>query len=401
MIIYNDDKRAEIVKRNFLQIIIEGKYELSCEEAEARVEWLGLHVLQPPLVAVVISPEYTSVEIMAKDQLLFDVERYVCKLLDEFGYDGASITDSCCRVVSVISIRNKKTNATELDEVFATIRDNILRRFSLDSFIGIGSVVDQINKINTSYVDAQEMLAYRFQYSSRGVINISNILRFSHARFVDNNYLVDKVIGSFQNGDLGKIAISLDELINQVRYRPGVSKTSIRRVMIELIIKVLNIASNADVDVDQVLDGKDPYRWILEQDHTEILREWFLEICSKLLERIQANKQGGTNVLVQQACRYVSDNLHRNDLSLIQVSEYVGLSSAYFSQLFKQEVGEGLSAYITRNRVERSKDMLISSSLKVEDIAFQNGFSSSNYFSTVFKNITGYTPVEYRKIMVL
>lgn len=397
MVRRDDAVKLEICRRDFLRFLMDGKREITDAEVQIRAQRLGCAWLKPPFVVIAVAPQYSGIAAEEKDCLIYEFEDYVCALLDDLGYQGACITDSRCQVMVLLSLASTSQNATELDEAFSIVHHKLRMRFPLELFIGIGSEVDALDKISTSAADAQEMLGYKFQYSSRGVINISNIKQFSFVRFVGNSVSVERVIGCFQDGDLGKMAVRLDELIEQIRSRPGVSNTSIRRTMVELVISVLNIASNAGVEVDEVLGGRDPYHWILSQGHTEVIVEWFLEICSKLINAMRENQHKEENRTIRQAYQYIAENLHRNDLSLLQVSAYVGLSGAYFSQMFKRETGDGLSTYITRCRVERAKEILASTDLKVEDIALQVGFSTANYFSTVFKNTVGQTPAEFRR----
>lgn len=391
--------KLEKSRQTFLRALFMGKREMTPHEARVRADILGLEWLKPPLVIAAIAPFYTDVPLEEKDELILNYEAFIAQQLERAGYRGICLTDSCERFIVMLSLHEGYTRPDDLDEYFISVHEQLYQRFGKEQFIGIGSVVDELNKVDTSFTDAIEMLAYKFQYSSRGVINISNLMRFEHARYVNNHIAVERVIGCFQDGDLGKMSLRLDELIEQVRYRPGVSKTSIRRTMIELLINVLNISSNAGVDVDECLEGRDPYRWILDQGRTEIITEWFMQVCSRLLVKINATKQSQEQHTIHMACEYVAQNLHSNALSLQTVSAHVGLSAPYFSQLFKREMGDGLNAYITQRRVECARELLVTTNLKNEEIALQTGFSSVSYFSTVFRNKMGQSPAEYRKKM--
>lgn len=393
---YRND-RLEKSRQNFLRALYMGKYEMTDHEVQVRSRQLELEWLKPPLVVAVIAPSYTDLSLEEKDSRILDYEEQIHHQLRQNGYYGVCLTDSSERFVVMLSLHEGYSRPGDLDAYFIALHQQLHRSFGQELFIGIGGVADALNKVDISYTDAVEMLAYKYQYSSRGVINIATRMRFEHTRYVSNHVAVERVIGCFHDGDLGKMSVLLDALIEQVRYRPGVSKTSIRRTMIELLIHVLNIASNAGVDVDEVLEGRDPYRWILDQGRTEIITEWFMQVCSRLLVKIHETKQGQVQDTIQMACGFIEERLSSNELSLQTVSDHVGLSAPYFSQLFKREVGEGLNAYITQRRVERAKDLLTATELRTEEIAAQTGFSSASYFSAVFKNKTGQSPGEYRR----
>jgi len=85
-------------------------------------------------------------------------------------------------------------------------------------------------------------------------------------------------------------------------------------------------------------------------------------------------------------------------LSLKEIAEASGLSAPYFSTVFKEEMGENLSNYLNRLRVEKAAAMLIATDLSISKIAESCGFEDQSWFSKIFKNNTGFTPGKYREI---
>ena len=99
---------------------------------------------------------------------------------------------------------------------------------------------------------------------------------------------------------------------------------------------------------------------------------------------------------VELAVGYVKQNLDQS-ITLTQVCRHLGCSESCLSHLFKKTTGQSFRAYLTDLRLEKAKLMLKNTSLNVTEIAFAVGFSDSNYFSNVFKNRTGLSPVAYRR----
>lgn len=100
---------------------------------------------------------------------------------------------------------------------------------------------------------------------------------------------------------------------------------------------------------------------------------------------------------VIKAKRYIADNYENADLSLIDVAEYVGLNERYFTNRFTKETGETFSAYLTALRIQKSRDLLKSTSFKVYEIAEMVGYYNVEHFNRTFKKLNGITPVQYRK----
>jgi AraC-like DNA-binding protein len=84
-------------------------------------------------------------------------------------------------------------------------------------------------------------------------------------------------------------------------------------------------------------------------------------------------------------------------VTLHQLADQAQMSEGWFSERFVREVGLTPIDYLNRLRCSEARDLLDHSSTAIGEIAFQVGFSSTQYFSTAFKKYTGMTPSGYRK----
>jgi len=98
---------------------------------------------------------------------------------------------------------------------------------------------------------------------------------------------------------------------------------------------------------------------------------------------------------VQKTLLYIDGNLTDN-LSLSTIAEVLNVSSSYLSGLFRKETGHTLTDYITRRRVRHAMHLLKNTRLQVQTVAQHCGILDVQYFSKVFKRISGMTPKEYR-----
>ncbi len=88
---------------------------------------------------------------------------------------------------------------------------------------------------------------------------------------------------------------------------------------------------------------------------------------------------------------------YQESINVEDVAEHVLLSKSHLNRLFRKEMGCGPHEYLLQTRLNISKELLIDSSLSVEDIAFQTGFQSSTHFIRAFKQAAGMTPSYFRK----
>ena len=89
-----------------------------------------------------------------------------------------------------------------------------------------------------------------------------------------------------------------------------------------------------------------------------------------------------------------------DELSLHEMAEAVGLSTAHFSQLFRKSTGESPHQFVLRERIERAKAILRTAEGRVLDVAIACGFKTQQHFARVFRKFCGASPTEYREEFV-
>ncbi|GHV90926.1 hypothetical protein AGMMS50268_14290 [Spirochaetia bacterium] len=98
---------------------------------------------------------------------------------------------------------------------------------------------------------------------------------------------------------------------------------------------------------------------------------------------------------LRKAERFILEN-YSHKISLQEIAGVSGLSAPYFSTIFKEEMGENLSSYLNRLRVEKASRMLLDTELSLSGIAGSCGFEDQSWFSKIFKIFTGISPGKYR-----
>lgn len=102
--------------------------------------------------------------------------------------------------------------------------------------------------------------------------------------------------------------------------------------------------------------------------------------------------------LIEDAESFVRDQLSDFTLNLDRVAAQVGLSAGYLRQVYKEVRGRTLSDFIHRERIERIKEQLEHEDLPISRIIERSGFQTKSHFFTSFKEATGMTPDQYRRM---
>ncbi len=100
---------------------------------------------------------------------------------------------------------------------------------------------------------------------------------------------------------------------------------------------------------------------------------------------------------IETAIKYIRLQYYE-PVTLKAVADFVYLSPSHFSRIFKEQTGTTFVEYLTEYRLEKSKNLLKTTSLAMDVIASQTGFASAAYFATTFKRKESMTPSDYRSM---
>ncbi|GAA4158584.1 AraC family transcriptional regulator [Chryseobacterium ginsenosidimutans] len=100
------------------------------------------------------------------------------------------------------------------------------------------------------------------------------------------------------------------------------------------------------------------------------------------------------------AVDYIKKNIHQK-LSIDSIAKLAYVSKSNFFKMFKDELGTSPNEFILQERINKAKELLASQN-SIKETAYQTGFSDTNYFTRVFKQLVGVTPKSYQdKVLFL
>lgn len=137
----------------------------------------------------------------------------------------------------------------------------------------------------------------------------------------------------------------------------------------------------------------------MKKGYCDIIRAYIIELIVKIFRNIDSSGDKKHNIknieVMEKAIDYMKNN-YNQDISLSDLAMRTFFSKNYFSKLFKEVTGLNVSDYIQKIRIDEACGLLMNTDMKVVDIALQVGFNDIKFFYEVFKRITGKTPGEYR-----
>lgn len=101
---------------------------------------------------------------------------------------------------------------------------------------------------------------------------------------------------------------------------------------------------------------------------------------------------------LNEAIRFIHENYHK-PLDLAMVSNHVSLNYAYFSNLFKKNIGKGFAEYLRDVRLDKARRLLAETEYKIIEVTAMVGYESYKSFTRAFREVMGMQPTEYRQLI--
>lgn len=205
------------------------------------------------------------------------------------------------------------------------------------------------------------------------------------------------------SGDIAEISglSGLTEKIQKLADKMKASNLTAgecRRILTECVYKVLPAFRSAGGTLKGMEEycGIDVLKNMQSLETLEHIIYWFQDFESVadayLAECIKGQRRGEIGTAIQ----FIQEN-YGQPLRLADAAEKAGLSTAYFSTVFKKETGKSFSEYLTDLRVERARELLGDRDIRIYEICEIVGYPDPNYFSKIFRKAVGMSPEKYRK----
>lgn len=258
--------------------------------------------------------------------------------------------------------------------------------------IGIGHHYESVGDGRRSYQQARRALQIINESGNRNVaLHVDDVVDNKLRQPVHFRQQLEEALfaRAEQNDGVGVRAV-LEKLFSRMQQEPGATLEGLKSGMAQLI---QSFAKRYDIP-------EDTYRAALS-DIAQAGSESALlfavrEYLGKTVSALTSARQNAINGLIEKANRYIRAH-YAEQLSLDDVAREVNLSSPYFSRLYKRETGVNFSDKLAQVRIDRAKELLNREDLSVKEIAYLVGYQEPNYFSRIFKKLTGRTASDYKK----
>lgn len=164
-----------------------------------------------------------------------------------------------------------------------------------------------------------------------------------------------------------------------------------------ILLRVYQLQFKFGLD-QQIVSHRELDLHVLKREYPsmEIQRNLVEKKLVTVAEQIAVQEMAAPSKMIRAALDYINAHFHEN-ISLLDVAENINISKNYLCDIFKKELGVTFINYVTNLRIEKAKEYLTGTDMKMYEVSNAVGYNDYAYFSQIFKKHTGKTLSSYRK----
>lgn len=389
------EESLPIYREKFIGYLLTQKRDYSENDILHKFNSMGMKIKGQYYTVALISPVIDTLSVSETDVTLVAIKNVSDEIMSAANYRIYSFYDTNYRLNCLLAW-DFENNSELLEETIQKIYKKIHFYWEIEIYVGIGAPITDITNLHMAFKEAFISLNYQGILSNEPVVNYRNIERLEMPIIIDKSKIINDAIKCFKNADLESMnRIIKNELASMLTVNNG-DIQSIRKFIFEMISAIIAESISLNIKAEIILKYYETYEKLLSTDNIQLLSKYTTEFAERILLELLKNRSVSKNMLIKMSKDFILQNLGNEDLSLEIVSKHIGLSSIYFCKLFHKEEGTSFNDYLNIQRINKAKELLLETNLKVFEVGYATGYGNPKYFNYVFKRIAGITPLEYR-----
>ncbi|OAS18740.1 hypothetical protein A8708_29440 [Paenibacillus oryzisoli] len=287
----------------------------------------------------------------------------------------------------------ERENYSDLIHAFENIRQQLLD-LGVQATVGVSDINEKPSLIGRLYLQSREALEYKMLYSIGSIIEYSQI-----SNITDAETPLPEMLESFEKHiselKIEKAQKSFYEMMNYIKTNKCTLYTC-RYICFDIIQYFKRLSVLLDTTYSHTLDyGFD----ILEIEHFQTiddLIELIEQVFQKISDFLNSHKKHQSDQFFEEILQFINENCFSYEFQINSLADKFSMSVQYLRSIFKTHTGQTLSEYVNHLKIEKAKELLITTNDNLAVIVQKIGKVDVTNFTRAFKKETGFTPGAYR-----
>ncbi|MDR6881944.1 response regulator [Bacillus sp. 3255] len=306
-----------------------------------------------------------------------------------FRYTGAQ--------VAVVLAHEGSIKYEELIRAISVMKAKVYQELNLSMTVGIGAPKKQAFEVGLSFDEARHALSYKIVKGAGAVIPFQEIVTLTGRSHFVPEEMIAKLEACLENMDEVGCVDIIREVFRRMEAQADISPADLQLHCLNILLSSVRKMSFQQLQQNDFLsrhilslEGISRFRTL------EHLEEWMVEVIRGIISFKLKHNIPKKKIIIAEIKEYVSTH-YNEPISLADLAARFFISPHYLSQFFKQKTGDTYVNFLAGIRIDKAKELLENTDLKVYEISHMVGYSDSQHFARLFERLTGCKPSEYRK----
>lgn len=355
--------------------------QIGPKEFSERTDFLGLRLDKPLVQVALLRPEQDAAELF---QAVEEVVGSNPSLIAFRDMDGDTV------LLHLLSEYQQGKEAVERlhAQLLLSLTGGPPMRLS------VGTVEEMEEAAAQSYAHAKMTQEYFMLFPERNLLHYEEVQDRHEVAVQGMPLNWEDDLKLIMAKDKEALLVRIQDHFEQLRRMEGITPVLLQGIAMEWLIRFkMQLQEIRHVEEPELFaDGFGLIRSTVSiNELTQIIQEAATITVDALVRDVKSP-------VVQQVLNYIHES-YNEDVSLKTLGAQYHIHPVYLGQLFHKEVNESFTEYINKYRIEKAKELLRNTSLKVHEIALKVGYWETGYFYKQFKKHVGISPTEYKGLV--
>ncbi|MEW9050772.1 MAG: AraC family transcriptional regulator [Neobacillus sp.] len=327
----------------------------------------------------------------------FTASNIVEELADEM-FDQFNVIRFEDLSVGILVIELHDQSYREKLHVFANkVTETINEILKMQVTVTISEPTESIKKIPHIFEEVRSGKRFRIFENSNQVIDLQELVRTDNVNHFHYPFAIEKeIIQAIRMGQAVEVENLIKPFLQELTDK-GINEINFQQGVIQLYSSIQHEILHSGIHPHELFDGKNMFDELSQLRDSERILNWFTQdVISPYLQKLEGRMNLELKRVIEKVVVKIQES-YMDDISLESCADEVGTNPYSLSKAFKQMVGINFIDYLTQLRIDKAKELLINSDMKINDIAEGVGYRHS-YFNRIFKKQIGVPPSQYRKL---
>lgn len=274
------------------------------------------------------------------------------------------------------------------------IVQSVRRIMDLECSVGVSRLIEQLQGGHEAYIEAVNAASYLRQSGEGSIHFISDMEPVEEMGQDILQGAILEIENLIRSGTKEVLEHYLIELFDGFdKQRITLAGANFR--MVQLISAVYRVVSSVE-DEGTILKLQQISPMVVG-DGFHQFREKYSSFCQLAREMITEQRKHSSTAICESALAIIEREYMKQEISLVSISSDIGVSPNYLSGLIRKSTGSTFVDLLTQKRMEKAKELLLCTSMKIKDISEKCGYNDQHYFSYCFKKYSGISPNTCRR----